>query len=111
MLSPPLVSLAGSPTVNSGSRMTTDGQHLRVENDALHMGAVVGDHRSAPDFRAGPGRSRHRHHGRHAGHIDAQIVVADILEIPASGRSWPTISATALAASRAEPPPKAITPS
>ncbi len=57
-------------------------QHAHVEDDALDMRRVVGDHRGAADFRAGAGGGRHRHHRRHAGDIDPAGVVADVLEIP-----------------------------
>ncbi|MNS82779.1 hypothetical protein D3C72_1165330 [compost metagenome] len=57
-------------------------QHARMENDALNLRGLVGDDGRAPYFRTRPRRRRHGHHGRHAGHVHAQVVVADIFEVP-----------------------------
>ena len=41
------------------------GQEVRREDDALHVGDVVGDHRAAPDLAAGAGRGRQGDEVRH----------------------------------------------
>ena len=58
------------------------GQDLGMKDDLLHMGLGIGDHASAPHFRAGPGGGRHRDDRRDGIGIGAGPPVADILEIP-----------------------------
>ena len=61
-------------------------QQLRMEDDLLGVGRLVGDDAGAADFRAGAGRRRHGDDRRDRVGIGARPPVADILEVPDRAR-------------------------
>ena len=72
----------GSPTVSSGSLITTPGHHLRMKDDLLLVCGLVDDHAGATDLRAGAGGGRHGDHRCDAAPVGARPPVTDVLEIP-----------------------------
>ena len=87
------------------------GQHPRVEDDFFHLGRLVGDHRCAahlgPCAREVVGIAMT---GAMAW-VDARFHQSPISSKSQIGRVWPVMNAMAFPESRAEPPPKAMTPS
>ena len=78
----PAVIAGGMPTVSSGSQITDLRHHLRVEDDLLGVGRVVGEDGGAADLGAGAGGGRHGDDRRDAVGVGPRPPVADVLEVP-----------------------------
>lgn len=56
--------------------------HANVQDGALDLCLFIGNHRRTPHFRAGASRRRQRNYWRNTVWIGAQVVLADVFEIP-----------------------------